>query len=622
MAPKARAILQLAVLLGTIVVLALAAKNTLSLLAIFGDPKASTFAVQAQRTSAAPGASDFKVRITPIVDGRSLTSESVQRSGDWQPGSVRAVVYSGTKDGVGHGLLRFQGKTVVVVVDANPGSGLVRLARDGREAQVVDFSTGDGQQRPIALESPSAPPSWAVFVGALVLFAGCAWWFGPIRSQRSGTPWLTFFLSVIHLLFWASQCVGTTNDSPVYVRSFALLVAGQPAYFPPGYPVFLGILDAISKESLGRWVVLIQHGMVVGAALWTYLLLRKICTEEIALLGGILAGALPPVVTLAQTVMSETPTLFATVGAFYFAVRSAETGRWWHAILAGSLAGWAGALRLVPLVGLLPSMGVVQVLAPQKHRFRLAGITVAVTTVIMVLPVAWIGYKSGQLQLTDSTGFHLFNRVVNEQKQLDEEGPATRILLGLLEGRDPRGVNVWETFDRVERRGALTEGQIEALFRAVSLEGIRKDPWGFVLFIPGLAWRMLLDDTHGYWTTGWGETPSRHPTLEIPPPLGLTASGLRWRWNLEATHSLVWFMICWAAVGGFFLGLLSRQRVLILALAWVPVGCLLSTAAVEFLCPRYNVPVIPFVAALSMVPLALIIDCFGPAQPNRGETTA
>lgn len=38
--------------------------------------------------------------------------------------------------------------------------------------------------------------------------------------------------------------------------------------------------------------------------------------------------------------------------------------------------------------------------------------------------------------------------------------------------------------------------------------------------------------------------------------------------------------------------------------AWVPVGYLLSSAGVEHSNPRFNAPIIPFVAALAMIPLA------------------
>ena len=60
-----------------------------------------------------------------------------------------------------------------------------------------------------------------------------------------------------------------------------------------------------------------------------------------------------------------------------------------------------------------------------------------------------------------------------------------------------------------------------------------------------------------------------------------------------------------AAIAGVFLGFLLPQRLLILALAWAPIGYLLASAFVEAYNPRYNVAIVPFVAALAMIPLGL-----------------
>ncbi len=75
--------------------------------------------------------------------------------------------------------------------------------------------------------------------------------------------------------FWAAQCIGTTNDSPGYVEAVSeFFREGQPGYFPPGYPALLGLVGSLSGDNLGKWVTLIQHGMVVLGAVWIHLLLR------------------------------------------------------------------------------------------------------------------------------------------------------------------------------------------------------------------------------------------------------------------------------------------------------------------------------------------------------------
>ncbi len=133
--------------------------------------------------------------------------------------------------------------------------------------------------------------------------------------------------------------------------------------------------------------------------------------------------------------MSEATTLFAMVGALYFTVRCAETGRLRFLFLAGVLAGWAGTLRVVPLAALVPSMCVIYLLPFTKRGLKLAVKTLAVTVGFVALPILWCWYKSGEPALTNSMGLHLFNRVVTEQQQLDENGPATKTLIDLLGGK-------------------------------------------------------------------------------------------------------------------------------------------------------------------------------------------
>src|SRR3990172_2752367 len=599
-------ILRIGIVLATVLVLACAAQKALSFLVSPHDHKLSTFVVHVQgKETAHPAAPDREVHLDAlIVGGRRLRFDSLERSGSWEP--VEKSVWGALmyRESSKPALLTFQASSFVTVFWIGRGSGVVRVERDGTEAQVADLDTLQGWGGRTVVESPAVPPSLVVFVVALVLLAGCAWVFGPVRAGHSSVPWLIFFLSVLHILFWASQCVGTYTDSVGYLQTVSMILRGFPGYFPPGYPALLGLVGAVSGESLGRWVTLIQHGMVVVGSLWIYLLLRRIVREEAALLGAILAGALTPSLTMAQAVMSETPTLFAMVGAVYFAVRSAESGRLLFAILAGVLTGWAGTLRVIPLAALLPSICIVYLLPSAKRRLRHVGVTVVLTAVVVLLPMLWCWYKSGSFMLANSSGFHLFDLVVAEQKLLDEDGPVTRIFLTLLEGKDPRGMPQWEITALAGLR-TLGYDQVELLLRKVSLEAIRQDPWGFVLFTPPLAWKELLGDPMN-WIPAWGTTTAVHPRLESPTPLPFTASGLSWRWTLERADRVLWPIICWTAVAGTLLGMLFPQRILILALAWVPAGYLLSTAALEMYVPRYHTAIIPFVAALSMVPLGLV----------------
>src|SRR5215510_7490440 len=425
-------LLRLCTTVATVLCLAFAAQHTLSCLVTFDAREQSTFVIQALgKDDAGPEAVHPQLLLKALItDGQLLRWKAGDPPSSWEVVD-RSVMpsYLSYRQSAQPALLTFQGRTALTVLQADQWSGVVRVERNGRVGQTVDIQALEGQQeRPIVVEDPVAPPTIAVFVGALVVFAACAWWFSPIRTDRRSVLWLLFFLSILHLLFWASQCVGTTNDSPGYLDTVSqFFLQGQPSYFPPGYPALLGLVGELTGASLGRGITLVQHSMVVLGGLWLYLLLRRLLPEALALLGGILAGALPPSLTISQTVMSETPTFFAMVGVLYCTVRAAETGRLPFTILAGVLTGWAGTLRVVPLAALLPVLWLIHVLPPTKDGFRRLSLTVSLAMAVVLLPILWCWYNSGQPMLTNSVGFHLFNRVVTEQKQLDADGPATRV---------------------------------------------------------------------------------------------------------------------------------------------------------------------------------------------------
>ena len=606
MTPKLTSILRLCTTVVTALLLALVAQDATSSLLDEHDRTPSTFVIQAlpkDGDSAEDASQELWIEAI-VADGQLLRWNSVKSSGNWQVvdkkgfGLPPYLLYKGTSQ---PGFLTFPGKSFLAIINANRWPGIVRVERNGRETQVVDGASLKREDGAIVIEDPSAKPSLGVYLGTLALFGVLVYWFGSIRIERRHTFWLILVLVVIHVLFWANQCIGSTNDSLAYLTSFQDFHKGQSSYFPPGYPVFLGLLGGLTGQSLGRWVALTQHCMVIFAGVWIYLLLRRIIPEEPALIGGLLAGALPSSLIMPQSVMSEIPTLFTMVGALYFAVRAGETGRPSLAILAGLLTGWAGTMRVVPLPALIPSLCIVYLGAARK-RLLLAGVTVVVTAGAVLLPVLWTWLGSRQPMLSNSVGLHLFNRVVNEQQLLDEEGPATRHLLALLEGKNPRGVPHWEIREQGRVR-ELSYTALEALFREVALEGIRKDPWGYLIYSLHLAGKEFVGDPLP--ATAWGNTIPSYPRLENPPLVAFTAFSLARRQSLERVHRVLWPFLCWAAIAGVFVGFLLPQRLLILALAWAPMGYLLASAFVEAYNPRYNVAIVPFVAALAMIPLGL-----------------
>ena len=536
-----------------------------------------------------------------VVDGRLLRWDAIDHSTGWELSSIRyplpPLVY---KSDFNPAILTFSGKRFIAFLQAREWSGVIRVKRDGRTVQLIDVQAAGEQNTNIDFSDPTLPSSALVFVGALILFAGCAWYFGPVRPARTGVAWLVFFLCVLHLLYWACMPVGTNNDSVGYRETVSVFFfKGRPDYFPPGYPALLVLMGNLAKSSVGTWLTLAQHGMTVLTALWLYLLLRRFISEELAFLAALLAGSMAPALTVPQAIISETATSFAMVGALYYTVRSTESRKRLFLALAGLLIGWAATLRGVPLAVLLVATCLIYLSSGMKDAKRACAVNAIIALLIVMLPISWSWYKSGQAKFTNSTGFHLFNRVFREQRLVNMDGPATRRLYTLLAGRDPRDFHFWETYE-LGGLGDLTEVQLELLLRQASLEGIIKSPWTFLVYTFQLAWRDLVAPTD--WIPPWADTPSPDADFENSRPLPVTDSGLASQWALETLHGLLWPLLCGAAIAGALLGLLSRRRLLVLALIWVPLGYMLLTACIEEFCPRYNAPIVPFVAALAMLP--------------------
>jgi 4-amino-4-deoxy-L-arabinose transferase-like glycosyltransferase len=613
---RAKWVLRLTLVAAMVLCLACTAQYSLSFIATSPAPVGNSCRIQVRQleTDRLPVAKPVCRLDDLVVDGRLMRPESIERSSQWtvvekQPRRrpTRIQFNDGPQE---CGTLNFSGAAWLLIAQVRAWNGVFEVQRGNRNTQSIAVQAPEPWKQVRVIEDPPAPLSGRVLIAAFSIFALVVWMIAPWRDDRRVALWLAFFLVAFHAMFWATQCVATTNDSRAYRTSLASILHGLPAYYPPGYPAFLGFIEAISgEENLGRWVALVQHGLAAVAAFWVYSLAKRLAPVELALVGGILAGTLSPISAMSQTVMSEIPTIFAMVGALYFGLRAAETGRYRFAALAGALTGWGGLLRVVPLAALLPAIGQLLLCSSTHRKFRLATVTLCFAAGIVLLPVGWFTYKTGKPELANSTGKHLYNRVVYEQRQLDESGPATQNLLTILDGEDPRQFDWYKVLDRPgfqklppeEREKRKTT---ELLLR-VSWEGIRKDPLAYLSYTPGLAWRELVADAGD--GPKWGTTNALNAGMESPPPLRLTASGLRWRSWFHSAYRIVWPLLCWASVLGVLLGLSLPQRGLVLALAVVLACYILATASLEFFLGRYNVPTIPFVTILSILPFRVLL---------------
>lgn len=147
--------------------------------------------------------------------------------------------------------------------------------------------------------------------------------------RKHPTAFLLIYLSVLHLLVWLTQFVGITNDSFWQLPTLGQIAQGIPAYFPPGYPLLVGLGYLISGAKAGLVIALIQHVMMIATILWCFWLLER-CVGALIACGTILVlGLAAPTLFTPQAILSENVALFGMAGTLYFAVRYRDRGKAW-----------------------------------------------------------------------------------------------------------------------------------------------------------------------------------------------------------------------------------------------------------------------------------------------------
>lgn len=563
---------------------------------------------------------DATLRLMRIVaDGRAIRLDHIDGSGTWDS---HTTINSGVPDelrfpaGQESLSLTFHARTFALVASSWDWPGTLTVVRDGEELRSIDLATLRGTYAKD--ESGRGSMLVPTLLGVILALVTC-WRFRPREDRPLGRAWLAAVLATVHLTYWISQGIGTTNDSLGYLASAEELFRGFPSYFPPGYPLFLGVIGSVAGTLTGAVAALLQHGMVVLAALWIVALLERVVDRRSALFGGLLAGALPTMLAMPQAILTEAPTLFAMVGTLHFAVLASESGSVRHARVAGLLLAWAILLRVVPVVPLLPALGAVYLLPWKARRVPLFRATATIALLLVLVQVLWFAIREHRVTLVTSVGHHLYNRVIAAQNLIDTTGTAAGQLISSLDGRNPGTSAWWE----VKAAGGLegitdTRGQ-DALLRSVAVEGLRSNFLEYVAYVPLIAWWELIASQEG-WIPAWGESSEAvDPRLESPRLISPTAEGLRWRWGAEHLQGVLWPLVVGVAIAGLLLGLRSSHRHLVLALAAMPAGYLLCSAALDHFAARHVVPVTPFIVALVAVAVGRAPDVARELHPKRAS---
>ncbi len=589
------------------IVLAWSASLCLSAVPSIAARRAQHFTIVVSGSANVPDNGTLVTRL--LADGKALRGEDVELNGKWVSYWDRTLGHPNTIEPAS---ISFSAKSAVVLFDRLNHCGHLSISgSDGaiwRDTGKDNCVNGARYRRIIAVDlpTPEASPHWS-FIGWLAAFLILAAIARPWASRRRLEIWLLVYLAVLHILFWSTQPVGLLTDSLKQLPTLKANVAlGTPGYFPPGYPILIGVAYLVSRTMTGSVITILQHAMMIATIWWCYTLFRRSAGTTVAFATALAIGVAAPTLVLPQGILSENVALFGMAGTLYFAFNYREGRRRRDGILAGVLLAWAALARVVPMAAEVPSvLAIMMGAGPRAAGLRMFGGVVAFAVVLVAVPILWFGTRSGNFALTNSMGRHLYNRVVADEYLLDRAAPATSDLLKSIAPLDPYGVPHWRIQPLLKKKG-LTDDQIETLMGQTSLESIRKAPWKYVLYSFQQTWTQYFLDPIEFMP--YASTPFEYDhELESPPPLGACVNSLLWRVRLEMAFDVAWRYVAWSALASIPLIPLLDERATFLSFALTPAGYILCTAFVEYLLSRYNAAIVPFVFVLAGGALAAML---------------
>ncbi len=187
-------------------------------------------------------------------------------------------------------------------------------------------------------------------------------------------------------------------------RGYASIAEHLTAYYPPGYPMFLGalyrlgdalgLIDAADLEGGQEWLVGVSQSLMWGVAAMAVVVTgRLVFDRRVGLLAGLLLACWPNLVPYAAAFLSESLfvclfTLFLAAVSLAAATVRREPGdrtRWWWAVAVAALTS-AGATMVRPQV-LLSLVAVAVAWALGGMGWRRVGALLGACTAALVLVV-------------------------------------------------------------------------------------------------------------------------------------------------------------------------------------------------------------------------------------------
>lgn len=177
-------------------------------------------------------------------------------------------------------------------------------------------------------------------------------------------------------------------------RGYLSLGEHPTAYYPPGYPFFLGAIQwALDRVGLGEHLVLVAglvQALLGGVAVAAVVLAgERLGGRRLALVAGVIVALWPNLVVHSSLMLSET--LFIAVFCVTLAalLRASDGARWWSPplVVAGVGLGLCALIRPQSTALALPAVALAWGLARMGWRRWLARVGALVAlTILVVLP--------------------------------------------------------------------------------------------------------------------------------------------------------------------------------------------------------------------------------------------
>jgi hypothetical protein len=296
--------------------------------------------------------------------------------------------------------------------------------------------------------------------------------------------------------------------------------------FLPGYPYVLYWLSWLFPWPINTPLRLLQHGCLVVSHVCAYGVVRTLTGSRTLAVAVALSGLTNLGFTVLGNQLISEPLYSAAVSVTglllcNYAVRPCPG----LLVLSGLAIGLASVLRATGIyVTWLPVILVAATAwrneRPRRQLLALAGCLGLVA--LCIAPVVYLNRtRLHYWGLTHYLGINLYARVVEYDGVYDADGPAQRQILDWWERRQGRlgaaaGPPAWRTHWACARlameEGGLNQARADDLLRQAALEGIRKEPLGYLRRTASNLVDALTGDYRLYEYTRPDPPPAEYPT--------------------------------------------------------------------------------------------------------------